>query len=183
MWLDDDILVPNGISTTDQCDCSTKTYHSSDFQRRTNLYRRIKYPLCPFDSVPPTPPTELRTVPFVWERINSTPLIISQTSHSHVLKTNGFELPIHNMPNMLVRYLLHSLFTQPACCFWPLFHSTHFFASPFFVVLPLHRFQPQPPNSSPTFDMWLWLFPHVRRFWENVWQFIPRLRFFLSFFF
>ena len=28
----------------------------------------------------------------------------------------------------------------------------------------------------------LWLFPRVRGFWENVRQFIPRLRFFLLFF-
>ena len=25
---------------------------------------------------------------------------------------------------------------------------------------------------------WWWLFPHVRGFWENVWQFIPHLHFF-----
>ena len=29
---------------------------------------------------------------------------------------------------------------------------------------------------------WWWLFPRVWGFWENVWQFIPRLRFFFFFF-
>ena len=33
-------------------------------------------------------------------------------------------------------------------------------------------------DKKPTLLWWWWLFPRVRGFWENVRQFIPRLRFF-----